>query len=122
MKTAASRQKIFIEIKRKSLEHIQMKTVYYKEITYQQYLQLQPEQQEKYLALCQKDFEQETERIAFDRQGGVPGIARKFAQEEVAWFDRVTTWSYMNAYIPSYRRRRNLLKIDMLKMSNAEEY
>ncbi|CAI4602641.1 CNT_collapsed_G0035460.mRNA.1.CDS.1 [Saccharomyces cerevisiae] len=69
-----------------------------------------------------KRFEQETERIAFDRQGGVPGIARKFAQEEVAWFDRVTTWSYMNAYIPSYRRRRNLLKIDMLKMSNAEEY
>lgn len=99
-----------------------MKTVHYKEITYQQYLQLQPDQQEKYLALCQKDFERETERIAFERQGGVPGIARKVAQEEVAWFDRVTTWSYMNAYIPKYRRRRNLFRINMMRIPNVEEY
>ncbi|CAI4045718.1 hypothetical protein SKDZ_12G0680 [Saccharomyces kudriavzevii ZP591] len=99
-----------------------MKTVHYKEITHQQYLQLQPDQQEKYLTLCQKDFERETERIAFERQGGVPGIAKKVAQNEVAWFDRITTWSYMNAYIPKYSRKRNLFKIDMTKIPNVGEY
>lgn len=76
-------------------------------LTYLEYNKLPQKIQDEYLDWCQTQFELERARINFERQGGLKGSARRKAQQEVDWFKRTTTWSYLHAYIPT--KRRNVL-------------
>ncbi|QLL32221.1 hypothetical protein HG536_0C03900 [Torulaspora globosa] len=82
-------------------------------LTYLEYSRLPPKLQDDYLNCCQAQFERERARILFERQGGLKGSAKRKAQQEVDWFKRTTTWSYLHAYIPLKRNDRLLTSQEM---------
>lgn len=75
-------------------------SVKFPEVTYMQYKSLPPEIQDEYLEWAQTEWEKKWKQLEFERQGGISGIARDKAEQEVKWLERVTTWSYLHAYIP----------------------
>ncbi|QLQ80479.1 hypothetical protein HG537_0D04790 [Torulaspora globosa] len=89
------------------------KTPIYRCLTYLEYSKLPPKLQDHYLNYCQAQFELERARILFERQGGLKGSAKRKAQQEVDWFKRTTTWSYLHAYIPLKRTDRLLTSQEM---------
>lgn len=88
-------------------------------LSYMQYSAMSPELQNDYLDWCQAQFEIEWARLQFERQGGINGLARKKAQQEVDWIERVTTWSYLQAYIPNDRQFKNFSSNSMYNHANA---
>lgn len=72
-------------------------------LTYLEYCKLPSTLQDEYLTWNQKQFQIERERIQLERQGGVEGLAKKKGMQEVDFFNRVTTWSYLHAYTPQYK-------------------
>ena len=79
----------------------------FSQITYMQYKSLPPEIQDEYLDWAQEQWEKQWAQLQFERQGGVSGIAKKKAEQEVQWLERVTTWSCLHAYIPRNRCRKS---------------
>lgn len=82
-------------------------------LSYLEYRALPEPLQDEYLDWCQVQFECERARILYERQGGLKGLARKEAQQEVDWFQRVTTWSFLHAYIPMKRSDKHLNSQEM---------
>ncbi|GAV55836.1 hypothetical protein ZYGR_0AY02290 [Zygosaccharomyces rouxii] len=79
----------------------------FSQITYMQYKSLPPEIQDEYLEWAQREWEKQWAQLQFERQGGISGIAKKKAEQEVKWLERVTTWSYLHAYTPRVRCRKS---------------
>lgn len=79
----------------------------FSQITYLQYKRLPPAIQDQYLEWAQEQWEEQWAQIQFERQGGISGIAKKKAEQEVEWLERVTTWSYLHAYMPRVKHRNS---------------
>lgn len=94
-------------------------------LTYLEYCKLSPNIQDEYLDWSQWLFEIEWKRIQFERQGGIEGLAKKKAGQEVDYLNRVTTWSYLHAYIPQNRcsnKYKCLIDSEMFRSSNVQNY
>ncbi|AQZ11620.1 (ZYRO0G11176g) [Zygosaccharomyces parabailii] len=76
-------------------------------LTYMQYKKLPAKLQEEYLDWSQAQWEEQWAQLQFERQGGVSGMARKKAEEQVQWLERVTTWSYLHAYTSRIKLRKS---------------
>ena len=75
-------------------------------LTYLQYKSLSDLDQDQYLNWSQFVVDLETQRIAFERNGGVPGLAKKEAIAALKYLNAVNTWSYLNCHFPTYRKNQ----------------